>query len=83
MPALAYVWLGLVAVEVAPSPKFHECVPIVPPASVDVSVKFAVRPFVVNLKFSVGVPPVALTDTADVLELVLPLPLSVTVSVTL
>jgi len=34
------------------------------------------------VKFAVGVPPLALTVTALVLELVEPLPLSVTVSVT-
>jgi hypothetical protein len=83
VPAAAYVWLGLVAVDVAPSPKFHECVPIVPPLSVDVSVKFAVRPLVVYVKFAVGVPPPLDTVTVEDFELDLPLALSVTVSVTL
>src|SRR4051794_9172577 len=50
-PAAAYVWLGLVAIDVAPSPNVHECDVIVPPESVDASVKFAVRPDVVNVKF--------------------------------
>jgi hypothetical protein len=83
VPAAAYVWLGLVAVDVPPSPKFHECEPIVPPLSVEVSVKVTVRPLVVYVKFAVGVPPPPETVTVDVFELVLPLALSVTVSVTL
>jgi hypothetical protein len=57
VPAAAYVWLGLVAVDVPPSPNVHECEPIVPPASVEVSVNVAVKPLVVNVKFAVGVPP--------------------------
>jgi len=47
VPAAAYVWLGFVAVDVPPSPKLQECEAIVPPLSVDVSVKLAVRPLVV------------------------------------
>ena len=76
--------LGLVAFRAVLSPKFHECVLMLPPESVEVSVKFAVKPLVVNVKFAAGVPPVgALTVTACVLVLVLPLTLSVTVSDTL
>jgi len=46
-----------VALDVALSPKVQAYEPIVPPVSVDVSVKFAVRPEVVNVKFATGVPP--------------------------
>ena len=54
MPAAAYVWLGLVAVDVAPSPKFHERDEIVPSLSVELSVKFATSALVVKLKFATG-----------------------------
>src|SRR6185312_1873073 len=54
VPEAAYVWLGLVAVDVPPSPNVHERDEIVPSESVDVSVKFAVRPEVVNVKFATG-----------------------------
>ena len=77
------MWLGLVAVEVVPSPKVHAWVLIVPPESVDESVKVVVRPLLTKLKFAVGVPPAVATVTEEVLALVLPLTLSVTVSDTL
>ena len=85
VPADAKVWLGFAAVDVAPSPKFQECAPSVPPASVDVSAKATVRPFAVNVKPAVGVPPLsgAVTVTERVDVLLLPLLLSVTVSETL
>ncbi len=57
VPAAAYVWLGLAEADVPPSPNVHACVPIVPPASVELSVNVAVNPLVVNVKFAVGVPP--------------------------
>ena len=56
---------------------------MVPPESVDESVKVAVRPLVMKLKFAVGVPPALATVTEPVFELVLPLTLSVTVRTTL
>ena len=77
------MWLGLAIADVLLSPNVHACVPIVPPESVDVSVKLATKPLVVSVKLAVGVPPALATVTDAVLALVLPLTLSVTVSVTL
>jgi hypothetical protein len=58
------VWLGLVAVEVPPSPKVQLWVLMLLSASVDVSVKVAVRPLEVVVKFATGavlvLPPVTM-----------------------
>ena len=43
--------------EVLPSPKVHECDEMVPPVSVELSVKFTVKPLIVSVKFATGVPP--------------------------
>ena len=56
MPAAAYTWLGLARVLVPPSPKVQAYEVIVPPVSVEVLVKVAVRPLVVSLKFATGLP---------------------------
>src|SRR5207342_943014 len=57
----------LVAVDVVPSPKFQLREAMVPSLSVELSVKFAVRPLVVKLKFAVGAtlppPPPAASTT--------------------
>jgi hypothetical protein len=76
------VWLGFADVDVAPSPKFQERVPIDPPLSVEVSVNVAVKPFVVAVKLAAGVPPGLVTLIDFVVLLVLPLALSVTVRAT-
>src|SRR6185437_1867622 len=58
------MWLGLAEVAAAlPSPKFHEYELIVPPVSVELSVKFTVRPFAVSVKFATGVLPPPLPPT--------------------
>ena len=54
VPAAAYVWLGFVAVDVPLSPNVQARDAIVPSLSVEPSVKLAVRPFVVKLKFATG-----------------------------
>ena len=48
------MWLGLVAVEVLPSPKFHEREAIEPSLSVELSVKFTLRPLIESLKLATG-----------------------------
>ncbi len=73
------MWLGLVVVEVLPSPKFQEREAIVPSLSLELSVKLTTRPLTVSLKFATGgtlpVPPPPMSAATEA-SLKLPKPVA-------